>query len=315
MPRLNWRNFSLQILSLLMALILWVYVTNEQNPVEERTFNVPLQGRGIPEGFQVTGLPSTVSVQVQGSRSQLVTLTPGDFQAAVDLSGIARGENEPAVTVNAPPGIRVLRVLPPRVRVHADRIVEKEVPVEVTFKGQPAAGYSVQAATVDPPLVHLKGPERLVKTIGRVTASVNVQGASGAVERSVTLTGLPGEVSAFPPVVKVVVPILALPAREVPVEPRVRGTPAEGYRVEEVLVEPGSVQVLAPAPVLEGVQRVSTAPLDINGASQDVVRRVSLVAPGSGIILRPREVQVTVRLSPLPENPPVSTEPEEQKQD
>lgn len=314
MPRLNWRNLSLQILSLLMALILWVYVTNEQNPLDERPFNVSLRGRGVPDGYLVTGLPSTVNVRAQGSRGQLTTLTPGDFQAVVDLSGITPGENELTVNVSAPPGIRVIQVSPSRVRVQVDRVVEKEVPVAVTFRGEPAAGYSALAATVNPPLVHLKGPEQLVNAVTRVTATVDVQGASGTVERSATLTGLPRGVSVFPPVVRVTVPVLAMPVKEVPVEPQVRGTPAAGYRVEEVRVEPGAVQVSAPAPTLAGLQRVNTVPVDISGVSQDVVRRVGLVAPGSGVVLRPEQVQVTVRLSPLPENPPERTPPEEQNQ-
>ncbi len=314
MPRLNWRNLSLQILSLLMALILWVYVTNEQNPLDERLFNVSLQGRGMPDGYLVTGLPSTVNVRAQGSRGQLTTLSPGDFQAVVDLSAITPGENDLPVNVNSPPGIRVIQLSPSRVRVQVDRIVEKEVPVEVTIRGEPAAGYSVMAATVDPPLVHLKGPERLVNPISRVTVPIDVQGVNATVEKPASFTGLPRGVSVIPPAVRVTVPVLAMPVKEVPVEPQVRGTPAAGYRVEEVRVEPGVIQVSAPAPVLEGVQRVNTVPVDISGVSQDVVRRVGLVAPGNGVVMRPEQVQVTVRLSPLPENPPERTPPEEQNQ-
>ncbi|WP_424659302.1 CdaR family protein [Desulfofundulus sp.] len=311
---MNWRNLSLQILSLLMALILWVYVTNEQNPVDERLFNVSLQGRGIPDGCLVTGMPPTVNVRAQGSRGQLTILTPGDFQAVVDLSGVKPGENELTVNVNAPPGIRILQVSPSRVRVQVDRIVEKEVPVEVTFKGEPGPGHSIMAATVEPPLVHLKGPERLVGNVTRVTATVDVQGAEATLEKSAVLTGLPRGVIVHPSAVKVTVPVLAMPEKEVPVEPQVRGTPAAGYQVEEVRAEPGTVQVSAPAQTLAALQRVSTVPVDIGGASENVVRKVNLVAPGGGVVLRPDQVWVTVRLSPVPENPPEKTLPQKQNQ-
>lgn len=192
MPQLDWRNLSLQILSVLMALLLWVYVTNEQNPLDERLFNVALHVRGTPDGVVVAGLPATVNVRVQGSRGQLTGLTSGDFQAWVDLSGIVSGENDLSVNVNSPPGVRVMQVSPSRVRIQADRMVEKRVPVEVTVKGVPLAGYNIMPATTEPPVVQLKGPGRLVNPVSRVTVAVDVQDATGVVEKTVPLTGLPG---------------------------------------------------------------------------------------------------------------------------
>ncbi|MQL51282.1 hypothetical protein GFC01_03190 [Desulfofundulus thermobenzoicus] len=315
MRRPDWRNLSLQVAAVLMALLLWVYVTNEQNPLDERLFNVNLHARGTPADMMVAGLPATVTVRVQGTRGQLTGVTGADFQALVDLSGIEPGDNDLPISVSAPPGVRVLQVSPARVRVQADRMVEKRVPVEVSVKGTPAAGYHMLAPVAEPATVLLKGPGRLVNPQGRVTLSVDVQGATGTVEQVVSVSGLPAEVGFSPRTVRVTIPVTPLPVKEVPVQGRVKGDPGAGYRVQEVQVEPATVQVSAPADVLSGISGVSTPEVDIGGAVRDVVQKVTLPVPGPGVLLRPVEVTVTVRIVPAqPEGPPptdrkVSTPP------
>lgn len=209
--KFDWRNLPLQVLSLVLALVLWVYVSNEQNPLEQRLFSVALQGRGAPDGYLVSGLPATVSVKAQGSRTQLNAVNAGDFQAAVNLASISPGENELPVSVIPPPGIKVLQVTPAQVRVLVDRIVEKKVPVEVSLRGEPAEGYQLGNVAASPGAVVLKGPERQLSALSKVTVHLNVQGITGAVEQYVNISGLPPGVAANPQGVKVSVAAVPVP--------------------------------------------------------------------------------------------------------
>lgn len=113
-----------------------------------------------------------------------------------------------------------------------------------------------------------------------------------------------GGVSFSPRMVKVTVPVSPVPVKEVPVEPRIEGNPAKGYRVEEVIVQPAAVQISAPAALLTGIRLVETPVIDISDVARDVVQRVNLVAPGAGVVLRPEQVQVIVRISPIPDQTP-----------
>lgn len=221
--KFDWRNLPLQVLSLVLALVLWVYVSNEQNPLEQRLFSVALQGRGTPEGYLISGLPATVSVKAQGTRSQLNAVTSGDFQAVVDLAGIAPGENNLAVSVSPPPGIKVLQVTPAQVHVLVDRIVGKRVPVEVSVKGSPAEGYELVDASASPASVVVRGPERQLNGLAKVTVQVNVQGITGVVEQYVNVSGLPKGVTSNPQGVKVTV--VVRPAPNTPGTPGAQGTP------------------------------------------------------------------------------------------
>lgn len=301
--RFDWRDFSIKILSLFMALLLWIYVTNEQNPLDTRSYNVNLSAHGLPAQMTVDGLPSTVAVQVQGTRGQLAGIDSGDFQATADLSGVAAGDNTVDVAVNIPPGLRLLRVSPDRVRVLVDRIIEKRIPVVVSLDGTPAPGYNALEPKVDPGTVLAGGPARLVQPLARATAEVNIQAATGPVTRVVNLSGIPAGVNISSRVAKVEVPVTPLPTKTVAVKPRVTGDPAPGYQVRDVTVQPDNVQVSAPGNVLDGIQNVETGTLDISGAQQDVTQTVDLQVPAGAVGLRPARVEVTVHLQAVNQAP------------
>ena len=296
MPRFDWRDLSIKILSLFMALLLWVYVTNEQNPLDTRTYNVSLNVRGLPAQMTAAGLPAAVSVQVQGTRGQLVGIDGADFQALVDLSDVAVGDNDVDVQVSVPPGLRLLKVTPDRVRVLVDRIIEKHIPVTVAVTGTPAPGYNALDASVVPGDVLISGPSRLVQPLTRATAQINIQSATGPVEKMVPLSGIPVGVNISSRVVRVSVPVTPLPTRTVPVKPVLAGEPAAGCQVQGVTVQPDSVQVSAPANVLDGIQSVQTEPLNISGARQDLTQTVNLSVPAGAVGLRPARVDVTVHV-------------------
>ena len=135
MGRIDWRNMSLRILSLLLALLLWFYVSNEQNPVNEQIMSIKLQQRGLGDELAVSGIPSNVSIRVQGTRSQMANLTPADFEAVIDMSKFTEGEHHIPVTVNSPPGIQVAQIIPTRIYVVLDSLVEQKVNVIATIKG------------------------------------------------------------------------------------------------------------------------------------------------------------------------------------
>lgn len=54
-------------------------------------------------------------------------------------------------------------------------------------------------------------------------------------------------------------------SRSVAVEPRVIGTTAPGYRLQDVTVEPAQITVAGPSHRLEGLQSVNTDPVDASG--------------------------------------------------
>ena len=300
----NWRDNSIRIISVLIAVLLWVYVTNEQNPITDQTFIIPLVAQSSPEEYDVKGLPGTVSVRVRGAKNVIDTLQREDFTARVNLAGIKAGRQDLAVQIAAPPEVEVLFTSPSLVQVRAERIVQKNVPVVLTLRGAVAAGVQAGRPVLRPAAVAVRGPASLLEEIRRLNVSLDVSGINETIVREVPVqTGVEG-VTANPNRVAVTVPVTALSVRSLPVRLRLTGEPAPGYQVVDTTASPRTVQVTARDDVIRGLTAVSTMELDISDLTADEEREVILILPDGARTVEPDRVTATVRVTPVEEEQP-----------
>jgi len=297
----KWRDNSIRIISVLIAVLLWIYVTNEQNPVTDMTLNVPLVAENEPSNIIIKGMPKTVSVRVKGTRSVMGTIQRDVFSAYINLADAGVGEQELPVQLNSPPGVEVLRVSPQVVRIQTDRIIQKNVPVVVSIKGDVAKGQQVGDPVLKPQVVAVQGPGKVLDNITQVGVTVDVTGADDTLEREVAVeTGADG-VTVNPGRVLVTVPVTELPIKSLPVRLRITGEPAAGYIVSGSSVQPSSVQVTGRDTLLQNLTAVSTMFLDITGVSDDVEREVVLMLPDGVKSVEPEQVMINVQIQQMEE--------------
>lgn len=309
MAGINWRNMALIILSVLLAILLWIYASNEQNPVNDQILSIQLYRLNPPKDAEISGIPANVSIRVQGPRTQVGGLTPADFQAVVDLSGATEGNHYIPVKVNSPSGIQVTQVTPNRVYVVVDGIVERQVGVAASFKGSPAKGYIAQEPSIQPSTVILRGPRSKIGAINQVKVTVEIESATAAVDQTLPVSPGQNGITVSPQSVRVSVPVIPLPSRTVAVKPRITGDPAKGYAVPGYTVKPETVNVVAPSESLPAINWVETEKVDIAGADRDVIVKMGLVMPAGAVEIRPAAVDLTVqvRKASAPDTGPAPT--------
>src|SRR5258705_7877289 len=84
------RHLGLKVLSLGLALLLWMVVAGEETV--ERGLRVPLELQQMPGGIEVLGdIPTTVDVRVRGGSSVLSRVGTGDVVAVLDLRSARSG--------------------------------------------------------------------------------------------------------------------------------------------------------------------------------------------------------------------------------
>lgn len=322
MIRLRWSNNSMMLLSILLAILLWVYVTNVQNPVKEQEFRVAVDTRGeVSQGVAVTGLPKSVVVKVQGKNAQLSGVRPADFQATVDLSNLEEGDSSRPVQVTVPSGLQVVQVNPARVNLTVEKNIQKQVPINVVIKGEPATGYSALEPVVQPTAVLLRGPSRLVNDLKNIEVTANIDSATQNIDQ-VLMVQVPSGVSSSPDRVKVIVPVTqALPSRILPVVPRYTGSLAESYQLVRSVVHPTSVQVYAPVQILNQLESISTEAIRLDGINDTTLKEARLLLPEGVVNIVPGNVEVAIQVKPKqppstpdppPENPGDTTSPPDQ---
>lgn len=186
------------------------------------------------------------------------------------------------------PQVTVLSVQRPELTVTLDRLVEKDVPVQVEIMDGTAFGYEWQQPIYTPITVTVSGPESQVQQVTRARAEVFLRGAKSQVERTQTLTPVDAQnrtvervAVAAPGKAQIVVPVEQWPGRkEVAVRVKLSGPPANGYRLSAVRSEPSTVVLQGDPDVLSQVPGfVETEPLDLTGATADVRKRVALILP------------------------------------
>lgn len=313
----DWQKNSIKLLSVFLAFILWVYVSNEQNPVREKVLSVKLEHNRPAQDFIIGGvIPESVSVRVQGNKNQLVNLSPADLRASVAIPEGKTGDFSLPVQVTAPPGLRVAGVVPDVAAISMDRIVEKQIPVAVSLQGVPAEGRTALAPFLEPDTVLVRGPGRVVNSLERATAQVDIQSAATNVEQTVSVSVGPFNVTLVPAEVKVLVPVVtSVSSRTIPIRPVINGTPAAGCTVKSSAVEPASAQVLGTPEVLNGISYLRTEAVDIQGLEARLVREVSVIVPEGISGVQPGRVKVTVEIvktAPPAPPPPVTSSPDTQ---
>lgn len=79
-----------------------------------------------------------------------------------------------------------------------------------------------------------------------------------------------------------------------PVEPVLKGEPAEGYSVQNVEVWPDKAVVDGPADEVKDLRRLSTEPFDINGIKSTQTDRIKIMREGKSTSITPQEVRISV---------------------
>jgi YbbR domain-containing protein len=285
---------------------MWLYVSNEQNPVREKVLNVTLEHTGPAQNYMITGgLPETVRVRVQGNQYELANLSPADFKAVVNIPEGKTGDVLLPVQVSTPTNLRVAQVSPEEVTVGVDRLVERQITVAISLKGTPAQGYSALAPSYYPETVTIRGPSLVVNGINQASAVVDIQNASKDITLPVLVNAGPSNVTINPATVQVVVPIVnAVASKNVTVAPQTTGSAAVGFTVKGSVSDPASVQIYGPVEVISNISEIRTEPVDVQGADKNVTKEVGLTTPTGVTAVQPNRVKVLVEISKADVTPP-----------
>ena len=185
-------------LSLLIAIMFWVFVDNEQGSVaSESYYNVPVEFIGADDVLPnrglmlVSGEDTTLDLKLSGPRLLISGLKKSDIRIQVDLSNItAAGTYSLTYQIFFPDEVDANRITRDRVSkstitVEVGELFTKTVPVEVTVSGETPDGYiyMVERLTVDPATLTVSGQEEIVDQVTAARVSLDLTGATSSISR------------------------------------------------------------------------------------------------------------------------------------
>jgi YbbR domain-containing protein len=301
-------NWPLKLGAIALASLLYAGLVLSQT-THTLTVNVPVR--------TVNQAADIISLSDLGAISEVRYVAPEDlglrvdsssFQATVDVAGVDPKGGPVSLTVQVSaidPRIQVLSFEPQRVIVRLDRVTSRTVPVRAVL-GEIPEGLEVGDPVLDASEATVKGPESVVNRVAEVLARVAIDPSGIDFNRSVDLLPVDaaGEplvpVDVDPVAVEVKVPVFTdRRTKTVPVNAVVTGTPAAGFEVAAISVDPVAVGVEGDANDLAALDRADTQSVSVSGASSDVTATVALALPDGVQSLGPTSVTVTVRLRPV----------------
>lgn len=295
-------NLSLKILSLIVAVLVWLLVVNVDNPIVTKTFvvtDVQLLNEAYIDADGKMCMrddeQEPIRVTVKAQRKVLDEISSLDIRAVADLQqAVSLDTNPVMVPITASiSGIQPdnIEVSPQNLSLHIEDKETQEFVVNVTTNGtKPDRGYEIGELVSSPEKIRITGPTSLINKIDKVTASVDVNGASSDVtqETDVTVIDKNGEEFSDQDMKYMNVSRVYVTARlwkvrtDVKLSAECSGTPADGYQIESVTTTPnvisvtGSDEALAALAEQNNTIAISADAIDVSGKDKDYEEKIKI---------------------------------------
>lgn len=165
------------LLSVAVAVGLWVYVVTEVDPEYARTYKVEVD----PTQFQyhsvleernllVMECDEYVTVRLKGNRSTLAAIRSEDLALQASVANVTKaGEYQLDYKVNIPGAILVEEQLPERISLRVDDEITKELDVKAEIVGEVPESFSADTDNIFPKeesaTITVVGPSAVIKNI------------------------------------------------------------------------------------------------------------------------------------------------------
>jgi YbbR domain-containing protein len=181
MRHLLLHNLVWKLLSLLIAVTLWIAVARE--PELATSFSVPVEYKNMPDDLDFSSsVPDRVRLEVRGQSGRLSRDSLADVAVVLDLTDAHPGDRTYTIrdgNINLPSGVSFARATPSQLTLHFEHFLSRDIPVKPLFQHVPV-GYRVEAMDVAPAKVRIHGPEQRVSAVESVaTDPIDLSGVVG----------------------------------------------------------------------------------------------------------------------------------------
>ena len=298
-------NLPAKIAAIIVAIVLWLYVMNDQNPAIDGSYTVPVTIENAPDGYLMNAAADTVSIRVRAPRSFFVAADRNDFHARVNLADFTEGDKDYTVETTIPYGFDLLSVSPDKVMVNLDRLVQKTLKAELTIGGSPAAGFTVDKIVQDSEAATVEGPRSLVNQVVHIVGHINLNGQSSNYTSNVTLFALNADgrevagVTLTPSSMGVTVSLArGLSRKVVEVQAKAQSDLPPQLKLEGITVEPARIEIAGAEDVISKISSISTEEFSLANVRETEKRQVQLALP-SGVTVTNPNVTVEIKVGAM----------------
>lgn len=307
-------DIFLRLASLFAAILLWIFVVYQENPVHETWINgIPVTFVNRSANFENGKLVITdgddvkVNVKIQGRRSAVSTAKASNISCTVNLADVEEGGTYTLpISVNiSSRGVSLVTNEPYNVTVEVDNVVTRERDVVVNRTGTPKQGFVEGSVEITPASVKLTGPESVINDVASAAVVLDVTDASEDIAglykirlynsegKEITDSRITGNVEYC----DVKCPILS--TKVVSVSPTLSSeTNHSQQKISVVSVSPDKITLVGRAQQLDRIHTVVTEPIAVSNIkdAQSVTAPLALDVISEGVLISNDVKSVKVEL-------------------
>lgn len=294
------------VVSLILATLLWGWVTQLQDPYiteDDRFADMEVQPGVLPETLQLVSTLPTADVTLEGSESVIEATQRSEVTVSLDTSSVTGpGTFTVPVIVNSP-DVSERSVEPKELTIQIDERVTKVFPLTVRNASEPDVSRQVENVVPEVSQVTVTGPSSAVDrvtavilpiTVGQEVSDYNALVAPYAVDAAGQQIM---EVEILPVQVRARVGVQTR-GKSVSVIPNITGVPAEGLTITQRRAVPDTIIVDGPPDVLADLLFVNTEPINVADATESFSTRVEFMDLPEGVtVIDPPGGSVDVRVA------------------
>ncbi|MBA7498212.1 CdaA regulatory protein CdaR [subsurface metagenome] len=281
----NWflKNIDIKLLSLFLAIILWLYIAGGENPIIENFIDISLTQINLGEDLVIKEFPANVSIGIKGPENVINNISSHQVNGIVNFSEISKeGLYKLKVEVAAPKGAQITRIIPSEIKVEVERILTKEVEVGYSLIGIPEKGFSLaDKPQFNPSKVKLISAQSVLESVKQTICAIDISGIREDLSRKIKVKAVDVNgneirgVKIEPDIVEVSISLArGYPEKQLPVKPRIIGKPAPGYYISEILSNPDEIKIFGNYSKISNLEFLETIPIDVNGITKTLSVKV-----------------------------------------
>lgn len=286
------RNVGLKILSLFLAVLLWVIIMNIDDPYITKTIDdIPvniLNENAVEENNKMYEIDSgdTATIKVKGKRSIIDGLKAEDFNAIADFKQMSMTYAVP-IQVSLKESSRLsdsdVEILKQTemMTLSLEDADAQTFRINVKTIGEVPEGYYVAETIATPNLIEISGSKKQISKIKEVTVEVDVSGRTESFEDPAKPVAYNenGYAVESPKLVfetnQVLVEVRILPTKDITLEIVQEGVPFYGYECSNIAWQPQKITI---AGELEDLKHITTLkiPFSVEGKKETIVSDISI---------------------------------------
>ena len=292
------KNWQLKIICFLLAIVLWFVIINEQNPLSEGSYTVPITVENLNSQYITSNVPKTVYVRLSGPRNTIINVGPSDIKAYIDLSDVQEGTVDVPIHVEIPSGTELKKQSMTSTKITVDVYTVKEFKLTPHIVGNLDEKDFISELKIVPEKVVVSGARRLIQQVNQAVIEVPVNQRNGdfALMAPIHLYDAEGspveglEMTPWQSNVKVTIGHDAM-SKSVPLNVNITGQTA----TKTLTIQPTSIQIRGSADTLRNISSIDLP--DINGENMKEEKSWKVIIPPvDGINMYPDEVEADLHI-------------------